>query len=103
MKIVWTLYAIQDLSAIRTYIAEHSPKAAEGVARRILHAARLLAEHPNLGVRTHRTDVRKLMVKQSPYILPYRIVDREIQILEVFDGRQQAPRTDILGITSSTP
>jgi toxin ParE1/3/4 len=97
MKILWSRIAIEDLTAIRSYISEHSPKAAEGVARRILQAVSFLADHPQLGVPTHRTDVRKLIVKQSPYIIPYRIVDGEIEILEVFDGRQLAPRTDMTG------
>lgn len=95
MKVVWSPFAIADLVAIRSYIAEHNPTAAEGVARCILHAISYLAEHPQLGVQTHRTDVRKLIVKNSPYIIPYRIVEGEIEILEIFDGRQKEPRTDL--------
>ena len=95
MKVIWSPYAIDDLIAIRSYIAEHNPKAADSVARRILHSISFLTEYPQIGVQTHRTDVRKLIVKQSPYIIPYRIQDGEIEILEVFDGRQCAPRTDL--------
>lgn len=95
MNIVWSPYAIDDLIAIRDYIAQHNPTAAEGVAKRILHSISYLAEHSQLGVATHRTDVRKLIVKNSPYVIPYRIVGDDIEILEVFDGRQNAPRTDL--------
>ncbi len=95
MKIVWSLFAVQDLVSIRAYIAEYHPKAAENVAHRILHSVSLLADHPLLGMPTHRTGVRKLIVKNSPYSIPYRIADGEIEILEVFDGRQNAPRTDL--------
>jgi toxin ParE1/3/4 len=95
MKVVWSPYAIDDLVAIRSYIAKHNPLAANDIARRILHAVSLLAEHPQLGIQTHRTDVRRLIVKNSPYIIPYRVMDGELEILEVFDGRQSAPRTDL--------
>lgn len=95
MIVIWSPLAIEDLVAIRVYISEHSPKAAEGVARRILHSISLLADHPQLGMPTHRTDVRKLIVKNSPYIIPYRIQSNDIEILEVFDGHQYAPRTDL--------
>jgi toxin ParE1/3/4 len=95
MKINWSPFAIQDLEAIRTYIAEFNPSAANAVAGRILYAVNFLAEHPQMGVQTHRTDVRKLIVSQTPYITPYRITGGEIEILEVFDSRQKAPRTEI--------
>ena len=95
MKINWSSFAIQDLAAIRTYIAEFNPLAAENVAARILYAVNFLSDHPHMGVETHRTDVRKLIVGQSPYVIPYRIERGEIEILEVFDARQKAPRTDL--------
>jgi toxin ParE1/3/4 len=95
MKIVWSPFAIEDLIAIRAYIAQHNPDAAASVAQRILHAVGFLADHPQMGAPTHRTDVRKLIVPQTPYVIPYRVRDGAIEILEVFDGRQLAPRTDL--------
>lgn len=95
MKRVWSLLSIADLVAIRAYIAEHSSQAAASVANGILGSVNHLANYPNLGMPAHRMDVRKLMVKNSPHIIPYRIVDGEIEILEVFDSRQYAPRTDL--------
>lgn len=95
MKRVWSLLSIADLVAIRAYFAEHSSQAAASAANRILGPVNHLANYPSLGMPTHRMDVRKLMVKNSPYIIPYRIVDGEIEILEVFDSRQYAPRTDL--------
>lgn len=95
MKVIWSRLAIADLVAIRAYIAEHNPAAANGVARRILHAVELLQQQPHLGLPTHRTDVRRLIVAGTVYSLPYRVEEGDIEILEVFDGRQRAPRTDL--------
>ena len=94
MKINWSPFAIEDLTAIRTYISEFNTEAANNIAAKIVYAVNFLGGHPNMGVQTHRTDVRKLIVAQTPYIIPYRIFDGEIEILEVFDARQRAPRTD---------
>ena len=95
MKVIWSRLAIADLVAIRAYLGEHNPEAANGVARRILHAVELLQQQPRLGLPTHRTDVRRLIVPGTVYSLPYRVEEGTIEILEVFDGRQRAPRTDL--------
>lgn len=97
MKIIWSRLAVRDLIAIRAYIAQHNPDAANGVARRILHAVELLQQQPHLGLPTHRTDVRRLIVAGTAYSIPYRVEGGVIEILAVFDGRQRAPRTDLGG------
>ena len=100
MKLVWTEFAVQDLVAIRRYIGDHNPSAASSVASRILQAAEMLRSQPHLGIPTHRTDVWRLVVSGTVYSIPYRVTGQKIEILEVFDGRRRAPRTD-LGIDPS--
>ena len=95
MRIVWTELAVQDLLAIRLYIADRNPAAARSVASRILHAVELLPSQPHLGIPTHRTDVRRLVIAGTVYSIPYRVTGETIEILEVFDGRRRAPRTDL--------
>ena len=94
MRIVWTELAVQDLLVIRRYIADRNPAAARSVAARILHAVELLPLQPHLGIPTHRTDVRRLVVAGTVYSIPYRVNGETIEILEVFDGRRRAPRSD---------
>ena len=53
MRVVWTELAVQDLLAIRRYIADRNPSAARSVAARILHAVELLPSQPHLGIPTH--------------------------------------------------
>ena len=95
MRIVWTELAVQDLLAIRSYFADRNPAAARSVASRILHAVELLPSQPHLGIPTHRTDVRRLVIAGTVYSIPYRVTGETIEILEVFDGRRRAPRTDL--------
>ena len=97
MNVVWAEAAVADLVAIRLFIADHNPQAANAVAARILRAASLLKDRPHLGLGTHVENVRRLIVNQSPYSIIYRISGNDLQILEVFDGRRFAPRTDVRG------
>ena len=97
MKIVWSVLARDDLVAIRRYIAQHHPAAARQAAERILHSVELLRERPQLGLSTHRGDIRRLIVGNSVYSIIYRLRDDALEILEIFDGRQDAPRIDLDG------
>lgn len=95
MRLVWAEGAIGDLVQIRAYIAKHNPQAATEIALRLLEIAELLPVHPQMGIQTTKEEVRRLVVPQSVYSLIYRIVDEDIEIIEVFDGRRRKPRTDI--------
>ena len=93
MRIIWAPFARRDLVAIRQYISRRNAKAAKAVASHILSAATLLREQPKLGVKTHRDDVRRLVVANSVYSIFYRIRENDIEIIEIFDGRRKAPDT----------
>ncbi len=95
MSVVWSSLARDDLIAIRRYIAQHNPAAAQAISARLIYAAKLLGEQPHLGLRTHREEARRLIVSNSVYSLIYLIRDEDVEIVEVFDGRRRAPRTDL--------
>jgi len=95
MRLRWAALARDDLLAIRRYIAEHHPGAAKATAAKILYSASLLREQPELGLATHRSDVRRLIVAGSVYSIIYRVNGGDIEIIEIFDGRRHAPRTDL--------
>ncbi len=65
MRLLWARAARDDIVAIRRFIAERNPQAAGAIAARILRSVELLLERPNLRLRTHRADVRRLIVGQS--------------------------------------
>jgi toxin ParE1/3/4 len=93
MRLVWSDAAIDDLIGIRRYIAEHNPSAANAIANRLLTIAELLITQPEMGVATSSKELRRLVVPHSVYSLIYRIVDFDIEIIEVFDGRLKSPRS----------
>jgi toxin ParE1/3/4 len=92
MNIIWSPEAIQDLIALRAYIAADDPAAARRVVLRIVHdIERLLPDHPHMGRPGRVPATRELLIPQTPYIIPYRVQQGTIQILRVYHGARRWP------------
>jgi addiction module RelE/StbE family toxin len=86
IRIKWLDLAVDDLEDIAGYISEDNPDAARRIVSRLWTAVRTLAEQHEIGRpgRVHGT--RELVVGDTPFIVPYRLVGSEIQILRVLHG-----------------
>ena len=84
MKIFWTKPARQDLREIFTYIAEENPRAARALLTEIKERASVLQDNPQLGRKGRVEGTRELVLSGTPYLLPYRVKNQQIQILAVF-------------------
>jgi addiction module RelE/StbE family toxin len=92
MRIIWRRAALNDLEAIREFIAQDNPQAAMRVRAAIRAAVDPLANYPNLG-RTGRVDgTRELIVVDLPYIVVYRVAEDTVRILAVIHTSRQWPR-----------
>ncbi|HEX9715857.1 MAG TPA: type II toxin-antitoxin system RelE/ParE family toxin [Desulfurivibrionaceae bacterium] len=91
MKIRWTRTALHNLAAEAEYIARDSPTAAGKTLARIKNAVNLLAGQPSLGRAGRVPDTRELIIPETPYIIPYRIHDGQIEILRVFHTARKWP------------
>lgn len=91
MQIIWEEDALRDLGHIRRHIAKDNPVAARQVASRIQEAARLLAEHPEIGRAGRVADTRELVIADTPYIAAYQVAGDAVLILRVLHGAQQWP------------
>ena len=92
MEIIWRQAALNDLEAIREFIAQDDPQAAARVRTAIRAAVERLATYPNLG-RAGRVDgTRELVIPETPYIAAYRVVDDQLRILSIIHGSRQWPR-----------
>jgi toxin ParE1/3/4 len=92
MKIVWYSEAVQDLADLREYIRRDNPRAAQAVAQRILKIVALLKEQPSLGKPGRVEGTRELVVPGLPLTIPYRVRQKEIQILRVFHQSQSGEK-----------
>ncbi len=91
MMIKWLDDAIYDLQALRQYVAQDKPTAANRVAKRILSTVNLLPEQPSMGRPGRVPGTRELIVSSMPYIIPYRVKNNSIEILRVLHVAMQWP------------
>jgi toxin ParE1/3/4 len=92
VRLVWSDRATADLHAIFNYIENRNPAAALKVMAQIATVADQLVDFPDLGRPAEEQGVRLLQVPHRPYLLPYRIIGRTVEILAVFDERMERPR-----------
>jgi toxin ParE1/3/4 len=92
MNPIWSPEAVADLAALRAYIAQGDPAAAQRVALHIVrNVATLLPNSPEMGRPGRIPGTRELVIPRTPYIVPYRLVGNTIQVLRVFHSARRWP------------
>ncbi len=91
MSVRWTKPALRDLEEIGDFIARDNALAAAKTVAAILDQAEALATHPHLGRAGRIAGARELVVAQTPFVVPYRVVEDDVQILAVFHGARRWP------------
>ena len=91
MKIRWLRLALNDLDEVADFIAQDNPEAASRVLRRISNAVYMLAEHPHLGRAGRVPGTRELVINDTPFIVPYRVIEDTVQILRVLHAKRKWP------------
>ena len=92
MTPIWSPEAIGDLVALRAYIEEHDPTAAQRVGVHIIrNIETLLPTSPEMGRPGRVPGTRELFIPNTPYIVPYRLVGNTIQVLRIFHAARQWP------------
>ena len=91
-RIVWSERALDELGAIRAYIAQDSEQYADLTLRRVVAAVERLASFPQSG-RTvpelRRPAIREVIV--GPYRVVYRTRSEVVEIVTVFRGSRLFP------------
>lgn len=92
MRVSFTPQARDDLQAIRNWIAEDNPVAADRVVTRIIQTAMMFGQFPMLGRAGQVADTREFSVTGLPYLIVYRIAsESEIDVLTVLHTRRKYP------------
>jgi toxin ParE1/3/4 len=91
MTPVWSPEAIDDLAALRAYIGEDDPAAAQRVAEHIVRSVELLSDNPQRGRPGRVPGTRELVVSRTPFIVPYRVRGSTLQILRVYHAARRWP------------
>jgi len=91
MAIRWLASALDDLRAIKAYIAEENPDAARQVIASIRGEIGILKNQPALGRAGRISDTRELVISQYSYIVAYRERSGEVHILAVVHTSRRWP------------
>jgi toxin ParE1/3/4 len=92
MTLVWSPEAIEDLAALRAYIEQDDPAAAQRVTRHIIqNIETLLPNSPDMGRVGRVPGTRELVIPRTPFIVAYRVIGDTIQILRIFHGARRWP------------
>ncbi|MDZ8077492.1 MAG: type II toxin-antitoxin system RelE/ParE family toxin [Nostoc sp. DcaGUA01] len=90
MKVYWTETAVENLSAIYTYIAQTSPQYAARIVDRITRRSEQIANFPlsRRIVSEFETEQIREVIEGS-YRIIYYIKPEQIEVLAVIHGSQQ--------------
>jgi addiction module RelE/StbE family toxin len=92
LNVSFTPQAKDDLTAIRDWIAQDDPRAADNVLARILQTAMMFGQFPMLGRTGLVADTREFSVVGLPYVIVYRIAsETELDVLTVIHARRKYP------------
>lgn len=92
MSVFWTRNAKQELQAIHDYIAQNSPRYAQGVIDRITRKTELLARFPHLGTEVPEYGVESIReLLEYPYRIIYRIRQDRVDVLSIVHGARLLP------------
>jgi addiction module RelE/StbE family toxin len=83
VRLEWTVESGLDLREIKEYIAQDDPHSAARVVRDIRRAVAVLADNPLLGRPGEIAGTRELVVGRLPYLVIYRIGQKNLRILAV--------------------
>ncbi|MBN9077736.1 MAG: hypothetical protein BGN87_21620 [Rhizobiales bacterium 65-79] len=86
MKLRVTPPAVADIDEILSYIRRDSPVTADKVGARINALMNGLAEHPDIGRQTNRKPIRYINTHPYPYLIFYRRMAVEVQVIAVRHG-----------------
>ncbi len=93
MRVRWLRKALRNLDDEANFIAADDEAAARLVVTRVLAAVAQLREQPAVGRPGRVPGTRELVVLNTHYIVPYRVLSDEIQILRVFHTSRRPPKS----------
>lgn len=92
LTIKWLEKAILEFDAALEFLAEKNPVAAKDLAKAVTNAVDLLPLNTLSGRPGRVKGTRELVIVRYQYIVPFRVVGEEIQILRVFHTKRKPPR-----------
>lgn len=92
MRLRWTSRAERDLDEIAAYIGQDNPAAAVRVILELIDQVEsCLLGQPAVGRPGRVLGTRELVIGELPYVVPYRLREKDIEILRVLHTSRRWP------------
>lgn len=91
MRVLLSPQARQDLEEIVEYILQERPEMAQVVLDRINEGICSLTGMPHMGRPGRVPGTRELVVPRTPFIVPYQVTGKTVEILRVYHGARRWP------------
>ena len=91
MQVKWLRRALKNLDDEAAFIAQDDQAAAARVVARVISSVERLAVYPASGRPGRVSGTRELIVRVTPYLVPYRVRGETVEILRVFHGARKWP------------
>ncbi|HTQ14452.1 MAG TPA: type II toxin-antitoxin system RelE/ParE family toxin [Rhizomicrobium sp.] len=91
MRVIWVERALDDLERIHDYIQSDNPAAAQRVIQRLRSGLESLSRFPRMGRAGRVSDTREFVFTDIPYIGVYRILEDEIEVLNIIHTARDYP------------
>jgi len=92
MNLVLLPQAAQDIADAVTYLNRANGHAVAPFRQAIAKSLRLIATNSRVGHHSRTDGVREWSVPDWPYLIPYRVVGEEVQVLRVWHTKRRQPR-----------
>ncbi len=89
----WTGPARDDLAELRAFLAERDPGLASRATLAVLDRVEWLAARPNTGRPGRVAGTREWSLRRPPYVIVYRVVGDDVEILRIFHTARDRPPT----------
>jgi plasmid stabilization system protein ParE len=93
MRVRWLRKAIANLDTEAEYIAAENRMAAVEMFVYVKAKIDALGDFPATGRPGRVPNTRELVIDRYPYIVPYRVISDELQVLRVFHTRRKPPKS----------
>jgi toxin ParE1/3/4 len=91
LQVQWTEKANHNLDEVEAFIAQDNPEAATGVVLKVIRSVERLADSSGLGRPGRIPGTRELVIGGTPFLVPYRVRGKVIEILAVLHGAMKWP------------
>lgn len=91
LNIKWLEKALLEFDDALDFLAEKNQSSAENLAKIVTDAVNALEDQPHLGRPGRVKGTRELVINGYPYLIPFRVINNEVQILRVFHTKRKPP------------